>query len=55
MMALVRYVVQILVHSNFDRVSLLLTLEVTEHVSEPETHMTVELIDIYLISVQQKR
>ena len=44
-------IVQILVHSHFDLVTLLLVLEVTELVSE----LAVELINNYLISVQQKR
>ena len=49
-----RYVVQILVHSRFDLVSLPVALEATELVSEPVTQMAVELINIHLISVQQK-
>ena len=48
-------VVQILVHSNFDLVSWLLALKATEPVSEPVTQMVVELINIHIISVQQKR
>ena len=47
--------VQILVHSHFDLVSWLLALEATEPVSEQVTQMAVELINIHLISVQQKR
>ena len=47
--------IQILVHSHFDLVSSLLDLEATEMVSEPVTQMAVELINIHLISVQQKR
>ena len=50
-----RYIVQILVHSHFDLVSWLLALERTESVSELVTQMAVELINIHLISVQQKR
>ena len=50
-----RYIVQILVHSHFDLVSSPLALEATEPVSEPVTQMVVELINIHLISVQQKR
>ena len=50
-----RYIVQILVHSHFYLVSLLPALEATELVSEPVTQMAVELINIHLISVQQKR
>jgi AhpD family alkylhydroperoxidase len=43
-------------HSNphFDLVSWLLALEASELVSEPVTQMAVELINIHLISVQQK-
>ena len=48
-------VVQILVLSQFDLVSLLLVLEATEPVSEPVTQMAVELINNHLISVHQKR
>ena len=44
-----RWVVHIIVHSNFDLVSLLLTLKATELSSEP---VAVELIDIHLMSVQ---
>ena len=47
--------VQILVHSRFDLVGLLLALEATEPVSEPVTQMEPELINNHLISVQQKR
>ena len=47
--------VQILVHSHFDLVSWLLALEAAEPVSEPVTQMAVELINIHLILVQQKR
>ena len=50
-----RYVVQILVHSHFDLISLPLALEATELVSEPVTQMALELINNHLISVQQKR
>ena len=49
------YVVQILVHSHFDLVSLRIALEATEPVSEPGTQMVLELINNPLISVQQKR
>ena len=45
-------IVQILVHSHFDLVSWFLALEATEPVSELVTQMAVELINIYLISVQ---
>ena len=48
-------VVHILVHSNFDLGSWLLALDVTEPVSELITEMAVEVINIHLISVQQKR
>ena len=48
-------IVQILVHSHFDLVSWFLALEASEPVSEPVTQMAVELINIQLISVQQKR
>ena len=47
--------VQILLHSYFDQVSWLLALEATEPVSEPLLEMAVVLINIHLISVQQKR
>ena len=46
---------QILVHSHLKLVSWLLGLEATEPVSEPATQMVVELMNIHLISVQQKR
>lgn len=46
---------QILVESHFEPVSLVLALEATERVSEPVSQMAVELINNYLISVQQKR
>ena len=46
---------QILVQSHFELVSSVLALEATEPVSEPVTHMAVELINNHLISVQQKR
>ena len=49
------YIVQILVHLHFDLVSWLLPLEATEPVSEPLLEMAVEMINIHLISVQQKR
>ena len=39
-------IVQILVHSHFDLVSLPLALEATELVSEPVNQMAVELINI---------
>ena len=48
-------IVQILVQLNFDLVYLLLALEATEPVSEPVTQMAIELINIHIISVQQKR
>ena len=47
-----RYVVQILVQSHFELVSLFLALEATEPVSEPVTQMAVELINNHFISVQ---
>ena len=49
------YVVQILVDSNFDLAIWLLALEATESVSGPITEMAVELVNIHLISVLQKR
>ena len=53
----VMYLVQIIVHSYFELVIVcsLLDLEATETVSEPVTQMAVELRNIHLISVQQKR
>ena len=50
-----RYVVQILVDSHFELVSSLLALDATEPVSQPVTQLAVEMINIHLISVQQKR
>ena len=50
-----RYVVQILVRSHFDLLSWLLALEATEPVSELVIQMAVELTNIHIISVQQKR
>ena len=50
-----KYVVQILVQSHFDLVSLSLALEATEPVSELVTEMALELINNHLISVQQKK
>ena len=44
-----RYIVQILVHSHFDLVSLPLALEATEPVSELVTQMALELINNHLI------
>ena len=41
--------------SHFELVISVLALEATEPVSEPVTQMVVELINIHLISVQQKR
>ena len=49
------WIVQILVHLNFDMISWLLALEATELISEPVTQMAPELINNHLISVQQKR
>ena len=49
------YIVQILVHSHIDLLSSILALKATELVSELVTQMTMELINILLISVQQKR
>ena len=43
------------VYSHFDLVSSLLTLDATETLSQTVTQMAVELINIHLISVQQKR
>ena len=48
-----RYVVQILVHSDFDLVGSLLALEATEPVSELVAQMALELINNHLIAVQQ--
>ena len=45
----------LIVYSHFDLTSWLLALEATEPVSEPVTQMAVELINIQIISVQQKR
>ena len=47
-------IVQIIVHSHFDLVTWLLDLEATKPVSELITQMAVELINIHLISVQQR-
>ena len=44
-----------LVNSHFDLVSSLLALEATEPVSELVTQIALELINIHLISVMQKR
>ena len=41
--------------SHFELVSSLLVLDATELVSQPVTQMAVEMINIHLISVQQKR
>ena len=46
------WIVQILVHPEFDLVSLLEALEATEPVSEPVTQMVVELMKNHLISLQ---
>ena len=46
-----KYVVQILVQSHLEIVSLVLVLEATEPVSKPVTQMALELINNYLISV----
>ena len=46
---------QILVHSHFDLVSCILALEATKPVSEMVTQMTVELINIRIISGQQNK
>ena len=48
-------IVQILVHSHFDLVSWFLALEAKKKTVEMVTQMAVELINIHLISVQQKR
>ena len=48
-------IVQILVHSLFDLVCLLVAIEATALISEPVTQMAFELIKHHLISVQQKR
>ena len=50
-----RYIVQILVHSHFDLVNLLLAVEAPDTVSELVFQMAVELTNIHLVSVQQKR
>ena len=42
-------------HLHFELVSCLLALEATELVSEPVTQMAIELYNIHLISIQQKR
>ena len=47
-------VVQILVHSHFDLVSLLLVLEATEPESDLVTEMALELINNHFILVQQR-
>ena len=47
-------IAQILVQSHFELVGSVLALEATEPVSEPVTQMAGELINIHLISVQQK-
>ena len=44
-------ILQILVHSHFDLVSWLLSLEATEPISELVTQMAVELINVHLISI----
>ena len=49
------YIVQILVHSFFDLENSVLFLDATEKLSQTITEMAVELINIHLISVQQKR
>ena len=49
------YLAQILIHSYFELVSSLLALDATQSVSELVTQMAVEMINIHLISVQQKR
>ena len=48
-------IVQILVQSHFELVSLVLALEATELVSEPVTQMAAELINNHLNLEQQKR
>ena len=48
-----RYIVQI--HSHFELVSSLPALDATELVSQQVTQMVVELINIDVISVKQKR
>ena len=50
-----RYVVQIRVHSHFELVSSLLALDATEPVSQPVTQMALEIINMPIILVQQKR
>ena len=42
-------------HSHFDLVNWLLALEATEPVSELVIQMALELINLHLISLQQKR
>jgi hypothetical protein len=46
---------QIQVHVHFDLVSWLLALEATELASDVVTKMAVELTNMNLISIQQKR
>ena len=48
-------IVQILVHSHFELVSSLLALDEIEPVPQPLTQMAVEMINIHLILVHQKR
>ena len=50
-----RYIVQILVHSHSKLLSSLLALDATELVSQPLTQMVVQMINIHVISGQQKR
>ena len=47
--------VQIIVNSHFDLERLPLDLDATETVSQTGIEMTLELINIHVISVQQKR
>ena len=47
-------VVQILVHLHFELVSSLLALDAIEVVFQPVTQMAVEMINIHLISIQEK-
>ena len=49
------WIVQILVHPEFDLVSLLEALEATEPVSEPVPQMALELINMTIISFQYSK
>ena len=49
------YIVQILVHSHFELVSSPIAIDATEPVSQSVSQMAIEMINIHLISFQQKR